>query len=291
MSSIAHGEGFVQGTLVKTPNGYVDIAELKIGDGVVCYDFNGSCVEKPITDVIKKHTEMCIELVVNGEKIYVAPDQKFYLPREREWIEAKDLVSGHVLLSHCATFFTVDDLRHIFLDEDVYDVTVKDFHNFCVSRHDIHVHNFFPLIAIGITWTIGEGIAIAGGIGFGAAIVGTALYQSSKNARPHTFDRWDAHEMPTVLEDRAPGKPTADDGFFPGKKWDGKKVRAPNGKGYGYPDKDGSVWVPTGVGGAQPGTVGDAHSGPHWDVQHPGGGYDNVYPGGKVRPGKPGKGK
>jgi hypothetical protein len=34
------------------------------------------------------------------------------------------------------------------------------------------------------------------------------------------------------------------------------------------------VWVPTGDGPA-------AHGGPHWDVQTPGGGYVNVYPGGR----------
>jgi hypothetical protein len=75
---------------------------------------------------------------------------------------------------------------------------------------------------------------------------------------------------------REPGKPTAEDGYTPPKKWDGKLVKNPNGPGAGYPDKDGNVWVPTGTGGA-------AHGGPHWDVQKPGGGYVNVYPGGKVR--------
>jgi hypothetical protein len=43
-----------------------------------------------------------------------------------------------------------------------------------------------------------------------------------------------------------------------------------------YPDEDGNVWVPTGEGGA-------AHGGPHWDVETPGGGYQNIYPGGVVR--------
>lgn len=75
----------------------------------------------------------------------------------------------------------------------------------------------------------------------------------------------------------APGQPTAADGYTPPKKWDGKKVKDPNRSyGAGWPDEKGDVWVPTGPGG-------DAHGGPHWDVQTPGGGYRNVYPGGKVR--------
>ena len=45
-------------------------------------------------------------------------------------------------------------------------------------------------------------------------------------------------------------------------------------RGYGWPDKKGSVWIPTGPNG---------HGGPHWDVQHPDGSYDNIVPGGGIR--------
>ena len=72
--------------------------------------------------------------------------------------------------------------------------------------------------------------------------------------------------------------PTEADGYKPPKKWDGEKVKAPGGNGYGWPDDKGRVWVPTGNGSS-------AHGGPHWDVQYPGKGkkYDNIYPGGKIR--------
>lgn len=76
---------------------------------------------------------------------------------------------------------------------------------------------------------------------------------------------------------KAPGKPTEADGYKEPKNWDGKLVKNPNGRGYGYPAKDGNVWVPT---GPRPDL---AHGGPHWDVQRPGGDYDNVYPGGRTR--------
>jgi hypothetical protein len=74
---------------------------------------------------------------------------------------------------------------------------------------------------------------------------------------------------------KAPGLPTESDGYCPGKngpEW----ARNPNGRGAGWKDKDGKVWVPTGFGGA-------AHGGPHWDVQSPGGGYINILPGGRTR--------
>lgn len=84
----------------------------------------------------------------------------------------------------------------------------------------------------------------------------------------------------SVSEDpKAPGQPTSDNTggkYAPPKKWDGEKVKTSDGE-KGYPDNKGNVWVPTGPGSA-------AHGGPHWDVQLKGGGYTNVYLGGKERP-------
>jgi len=77
----------------------------------------------------------------------------------------------------------------------------------------------------------------------------------------------------------APGKPGEDEGYKPPKRGPGskgEKVKNPNGPGKGYADDKGDVWVPTGPGPR-------AHGGAHWDVQTPGGGYRNVYPGGNVR--------
>jgi hypothetical protein len=74
---------------------------------------------------------------------------------------------------------------------------------------------------------------------------------------------------------KAPGKPSGGDGFVDPKGGD-RWSPNPNGRGSGWEDRNGNVWVPTGQGG-------EAHGGPHWDVQRPGGGYDNVYPGGRRR--------
>ena len=74
---------------------------------------------------------------------------------------------------------------------------------------------------------------------------------------------------------KAPGKPSVADGFEDpddGERWS----KNPNGKGHGWEDKDGNVWVSSGKGGR-------AHAGPHWDVQRPDGTHVNVYPGGKMR--------
>lgn len=74
---------------------------------------------------------------------------------------------------------------------------------------------------------------------------------------------------------KAPGKPTEAEGFLDpadGERW----VKNPNGKGFGWEDANGNVWVPTGHGAT-------AHAGPHWDVQMRDGTHLNVYPGGSTR--------
>ncbi len=70
-----------------------------------------------------------------------------------------------------------------------------------------------------------------------------------------------------------PGQPTGKDGFKPPRNWNGKKTKK-NGQ-WGWMDKNGNHWVPS--------NPGNAHGGPHWDVQKPGGGYVNVFPGGTAR--------
>uniref|UniRef100_UPI003DA06483 hypothetical protein n=1 Tax=Xanthomonas oryzae TaxID=347 RepID=UPI003DA06483 len=53
------------------------------------------------------------------------------------------------------------------------------------------------------------------------------------------------------------------------KKMGWKKVRSSNGRGHGWPDSKGNVWVPTGPGLA----LTEVHTGM---FKKPGGGYDNV---------------
>lgn len=75
---------------------------------------------------------------------------------------------------------------------------------------------------------------------------------------------------PPLLAEKAPGIPDEKDGYRPPKNWDGKNVRNPNGRGAGYPDDKGRVWIPTDHNGT--------HA-PHWDVQDPQtGDHEPIYP-------------
>jgi len=73
---------------------------------------------------------------------------------------------------------------------------------------------------------------------------------------------------------KAPGKPGAAEGFRDpkgGENWVPNPNPRSGGSSHGWEDDKGRVWCPTGQGGR-------AHGCPHWDVQKPGGGYDNVFP-------------
>lgn len=73
---------------------------------------------------------------------------------------------------------------------------------------------------------------------------------------------------------KAPGLPGEDVGYTPpkgGPSWVPNPNPGQDGSSHGWLDDSGRVWCPTGQGGR-------AHGGPHWDVQTPGGGNENVFP-------------
>jgi RHS repeat-associated protein len=121
--------------------------------------------------------------------------------------------------------------------------------------------------AFGPVGTVVGGIIGAGtGAWIGWNIVGPMLAKPPENANNPNGPK-------------APGKPGEAEGFKDpkgGENWE----RNPNGRGYGWKSKDGGVWCPT---GPDSGSTGDAHGGPHWDVQYPDGRHDNIYPGGHRR--------
>lgn len=81
---------------------------------------------------------------------------------------------------------------------------------------------------------------------------------------------------------KAPGKPGEAEGYRDPRgspNWVPNPNPGSGGSSHGWEDDKGRVWCPTGQGGR-------AHGSPHWDVQKPGGGYDNIFPGGLTRPGR-----
>ncbi|MBQ7380028.1 MAG: hypothetical protein IJW70_10185 [Clostridia bacterium] len=95
--------------------------------------------------------------------------------------------------------------------------------------------------------------------------------ENTKDTNPSGDRELDDKGKPSV---NSKDPPREEDGYKP-PKGGPKKGKDKNGN-LGWIDKYGNIWVPASTG------TGAAHGGGQWDVQSPGGGYTNVYPGGRV---------
>lgn len=164
-------EGFLAGTLVKTPYGYTDIEKLAIGDQVVCYNFQGECVTRAVTHVHQQEVQSYVNISVGGQFIYTDLDHKFYLPNDNAWVQAHTIQPGNVFLKECVDTSVVESVRIIDNAATVYNISVDEFHNYCVTTEDICVHNAVPFVAALTLNLFFDGtFAITGMVGIGAAI-------------------------------------------------------------------------------------------------------------------------
>ena len=163
--------GFVKGTVVKTASGFVPIDELNIGDEVYCFDMHSDeLLLRTITDVSRHEVSYLLYIQTNGTHIIVDAQQPFYLPVEEAWCYAEDLQLSMVLLSCDQQRILVQNVNEVCINALVYDITVDELHNFCVTIDGIVVHNFF-WVAIPLTLSLSK-IAYS----LGVAVVAYACY-------------------------------------------------------------------------------------------------------------------
>lgn len=284
--------GFVAGTLVKTPHGYQAIEQLTPQDLVYSFDKEGNSHTSKIKATYFFTSSRTIMLEIQGETICTTARQKFYNRDTNSWQKAKSITTDTSLYSLDHQLIPVLAINETDQASQFFDIELEDVHTFCITKHDIIVHNFPPL-AIGISCAFGGGIVLEGIYGslcVAGLWFGTKLFKKDPNnkhsnitAQPtvscnpgNTHDDIIAYTHYNHNQGaQAPGKPTENDGFVPKKNWDGKKVKHPKTGQVGWPDKKGDVWVPTGVGPL-------AHRGPHWDVIDKKGKHRNVLPGGRT---------
>jgi hypothetical protein len=267
--------GFGAGTAVSSCGILIPIEQLQVGDLVDCYGQDSGAqryLQKAVT-CKQSHTATDYLVLAIGEScLTLSPDQKLYLPEHQEWLAARDCAAGDLLLGRNG-LVSIDDIFTVHEPVTFFDITVQDCHNFLVLPDGILVHNFLPVF-VGVCGAFGAGAvewSLCGGVLALGAWIGIRACRNKERERfefNFNLQNNDANGA------QAPGIPTEKDGFVPPKNWDGKRVKNPNGLGYGWKDKYGNIWVPSGPKG---------HGGPHWDVQLAGGGYQNIVPGGNVR--------
>ena len=135
-------------TLVKTDKGDIKMTELleryNNGEKFKAYSYNistGNVELKDITNALKtRENADLIELELeDGSTIKLTPDHKVFT-ENRGYVEASMLTENDVLLKHIEIIKKTKIKRiNIISNEDVYDITVKDNHNFFAN--DLLVHN------------------------------------------------------------------------------------------------------------------------------------------------------
>ncbi|MGE0010151.1 MAG: polymorphic toxin-type HINT domain-containing protein [Candidatus Babeliales bacterium] len=156
--------GFIEGTLVKTSQGFVPIQELRIDDEVYAYDTRTE--EFAIRSIVASNSHAIsslIHLQANGKHLFADAEQLFYLVLEKKWCCAKDLQPGMLMQSYHGQKILVEKVNELNVNSTVHEITLNEPHTFCVTGDGIVVHNFaftIPILIFGA-----EGISLASGIG------------------------------------------------------------------------------------------------------------------------------
>lgn len=161
-------EGFVAGTLVKTPHGYTPIEQLQVGDTIIGYDEDIGHTGRTVLNVFRQHVQSYIRLYINNVFCEIGPHQKLYNHENNTWVQVKQLKPGGRLSSN----LNVIQVELIQEQIDLYAITVEH-HTFCITEKDILVHNIEPISSgCAITAIVTTG-AIANPVG--ATIAGTIM--------------------------------------------------------------------------------------------------------------------
>lgn len=245
--------GFIAGTLVKTPGGYTPIERLKKGDWVYSITKSGNAYLSKVKNKTNYFLHHGIGIVLKDDVIITAPSQKFYISDTYSWKKSKKLTCQHTLLS--GTKALADIQKIVFLDQEIefFDIHLEDVHTFCISSHDIVVHNF-PLFFIGFSIAWGGGISFEG-LYFGICIagwwLGTKLLKNSSDSHHKKLD------VQPFISYGAPDPDPEDDWFEKLKKTSKRRAFHYQFKKF-YQDPKTKLWWSK--------DNGSNHAGPHYKV-------------------------
>jgi hypothetical protein len=174
---VAQQEGFVAGTLVKTPNGYTPIEQLQAGNTVIGYDQQTGYTERKVLNVIQQEASYYVKLSLSNITCSIGTHQKFYLSHHNAWAQARHLKPGDLLSSNNNYVTQVENIQSPI---SLYALTVE-LHSFCVTPADILVHNIEPIsTGCGIATVMATGAVVnpvgAAVVGGAMAVVGTGAF-------------------------------------------------------------------------------------------------------------------
>lgn len=150
------GTCFVAGTKIKTPDGYKEIQDFKIGDDIYGYDENQNLKVCKVLETIdhEKEPYPVVKLTLEGGRTLRTTLSHPFLTPEGEYIFLKDLKINDYVMT-----YNRQKVKILNIEDDgfevVYNVEVENLHNYIAE--DIFVHNmgYSPGPAIG-TVTCGK---------------------------------------------------------------------------------------------------------------------------------------
>lgn len=156
--------GFLPGTEVKTPSGFVKIEDIAEGSEIQSWD---TSTKEVFTDKVSRisRTELAkvVTLKLGKQLLAVGPDHSFYSTTKKLWVKAIDLqVNDEIATSKGV--IRIQDVSTNNLNIAAFCLSIKKNKNFIVSKDEVIAHNMAVILPLmqAITVTISkEAIVVA----------------------------------------------------------------------------------------------------------------------------------
>lgn len=134
---------FTEDTPVYTPEGHKPIKDIQAGDDVYAWDpETGQTGVKKVKHVSVSKADSLVRLHIGNTEVRTTPAHPF-IALGNGWVAAGAIGAGDRLLRYHGDSAEVDEVYWEQLAEPVtvYNLTVEDYHTYCVSNYDLVVHN------------------------------------------------------------------------------------------------------------------------------------------------------
>lgn len=131
---------FTEDTLVYTENGMKSIIDIKENDNVYSASAEGDIELKPIDKLVTHSVNEIYEIKTDTETIKASYSHPFYIEGIGK-VEAKDLKVGYSLKDVDEHIHIIKEINISEKDTTVYEIRVKDNHNYFVGNDKIFVYN------------------------------------------------------------------------------------------------------------------------------------------------------
>ena len=137
---------FLAGTKVMTIKGYKNIEDIEVGDIVLSYNIETNKNEfKKVTYkyILKNNEHDLYEFTIDNKKLKVTDEHVIYIKRNGKniLVAAKDIKLGDMMVYYDGTYHEITEINYIHEIRTVYNIEVKDNHNYYVTNDMILVHN------------------------------------------------------------------------------------------------------------------------------------------------------